>query len=61
MTTEPWVPSAAARRLFDSAVVIDGLDTSSWGEEQVFRDLRDGGRDGRQRNRGDLGRVRGNP
>ena len=43
MTTEPWVPSAAARRVFDTAVVIDGLDTSNWGDEQVFRDLRDGG------------------
>ncbi len=43
MTTEPWVASAVARRLFDDAVVIDGLDTSNWGDEQIFRDLRDGG------------------
>ena len=34
MTTEQVVPSAAARRLFESAVVIDGLDTSNWGAEQ---------------------------
>lgn len=43
MTTEQLVPSEAARRLFDSAVVIDGLDTSNWGAEQIFRELRDGG------------------
>ena len=46
MATEQWVPSAAARRLFESAVVIDGLDTSNWGAEQIFRELRDGGRHG---------------
>ena len=43
MTTEQVVPSTAARRLFDSAVVIDGLDTSNWGAERIFRELRDGG------------------
>ncbi len=43
MTTEPSAPSAAALRLFDTAVVIDGLDTSNWGKERIFRDLRDGG------------------
>jgi len=43
MTAGPSVASAAARRLFAEAVVIDGLDTSNWGDEQVFRDLRDGG------------------
>ena len=43
MRSEARVASAAARRLFDDAVVIDGLDTSNWGDEQIFRDLRDGG------------------
>ena len=43
MRSEVRVASAAARRLFDEAVVIDGLDTSNWDEEQIFRDLCAGG------------------
>jgi membrane dipeptidase len=43
MSTERHPPSFAARRLFNEAIVIDGLNTSNWGEEGIFRDLRDGG------------------
>ncbi len=43
MTTDRPSPTAAARRLFDQAIVIDGLDTSAFGSAQVFRELRDGG------------------
>ena len=41
--TQEAPADAAARRLFDASVVIDGLDTSRWGDEQIFRALRDGG------------------
>ena len=34
---------ASARAFFDEAIVIDGLDTSKWGREGVYRTLRDGG------------------
>ena len=35
--------SRQAAELYASAMVIDGLDTSQWGSESVFRNLRDGG------------------
>ncbi len=35
--------SGAVQSLFSDAIVIDGLDTSKWGRESVYRDLRDGG------------------
>ena len=35
--------SPPAAELYASSVVIDGLDTSRWGSETVFRSLRDGG------------------
>ncbi|HET7120845.1 MAG TPA: membrane dipeptidase [Solirubrobacterales bacterium] len=38
MTTTP-----ACRELFESAIVIDGLDTSQWGSEATYRKLREGG------------------
>src|SRR5690242_7575285 len=32
-----------AATLYRDAIAIDGLDTSRWGSEAVYRDLRDGG------------------
>ena len=43
MTTEQWTPSSTTQKLFNEAIVIDGLDTSDWGDERIFSDLRDGG------------------
>lgn len=35
--------SSQYQSLYNDAIAIDGLDTSRWGVESVFRDLRDGG------------------
>lgn len=43
VTTELLALDAAACHLLDNAFVIDGLDTGNCRDEQVFRDLRDGG------------------
>src|SRR5262245_1712866 len=40
--SEDSLPETAAA-LYQDAIVIDGLDTSRWGSEAVYRDLRDGG------------------
>ena len=36
-------PDATARRLYDDAIVIDGLNVSNWDSPAVFRSLRTGG------------------
>ncbi len=46
MTTPPYGPpemTPEARALYDDSVVIDGLDTSRWGDEGVYASLQAGG------------------
>ena len=43
MATDITEVSPEARDLYRDAIVIDGLDTSRWGDETVYRNLRDGG------------------
>lgn len=43
MTPGSGPVSSVAAELYRDAIVIDGLDTSRWGLESVYRDLREGG------------------
>ena len=46
-----------ARRLYDQAIVIDGLNVSSWDSPAVFRSLHAGGVTAHQRDDCDLGEL----